>query len=427
MAVTTGMAMLGAAALGTAANIYSSSRASSASAKAAAAQSAGLTRSAEITSEAQKESMEMQLKYLRETRADIAKAVDEGLIDLETGYGLAVDSIQAGYPISVEQLETGYGKAIEGLHRGSRISTYDLETGYGEAAESLQEKYGDTIGDLETGYGEAIEQLQPLTGLEEYNAARQLLRDPNAIMERPSTQFQFGQGVEALQSAYSRTSGGGASGQSMKAAVEYGQNFASMALDAELNRLFPFANTAIEARGNIANLQQGLGTARANVTQNLGTNLANLYQGLGTGKAGISQNEWTNVANLLQGLGTAKAGLTQDMGLNIANLYQGLGTSQANLRVGGASGSANVTGQMVPSMAQGIMTQGQNMGNMAIAQGRVGGANMINQANIQTGLYSNMANTMTDMAHLYAYNPGLFSGGMNTAAQQGIPNTITMW
>ena len=285
MTIAIGTAILGAAALATAGGIYASSRASKAAGSAASTQAG-----------AQNYATEMQMEYLWQTRKDIAEAVEAGLIDLDTGFNMA------------------------------------------------------------------IQQFEPLTGLEEYNAARQLLRDPSAIMDRPSTQFQYGQGIDALQSAFSRTSGGGVSGPAMKGAIEYGQNFASTALDAELNRLFPFINTAVGTRGNIA------------------------------------------------------------------NLYQGLGMSKANLRVGGVTQTAGIAGQQMPSITQGIANQGN-----------IAASGMINKANIQTGLYSNLAGMGTNMAMLYATNPGLFSSGggsqlfpgsqnliPNSAAQQGIPNVITI-
>jgi hypothetical protein len=285
MAIATGTAILTAAAAAAATGIYSSHRASKAARQAASIQAGS-----------QNQATAMQMEYLWQTREDIAEAVDAGLIDLDTGFNMA------------------------------------------------------------------IEQFEPLTGLEEYNTARQLLRDPSAIMDRPSTQFQYGQGIDALQSAFSRTSGGGVSGPAMKGAVEYGQNFASMALDAELNRLFPFINTAIGARSNMA------------------------------------------------------------------NLYQGLGTSKANLRVGGVTQTAGIVGQQMPSITQGIANQGN-----------IAASGMINQANIRTGLYSNLAGMGTNMAMLYATNPGLFSSGggsqlfpgsqnliPNSAAQQGTPNIMTI-
>jgi len=281
MAIATGTAILAAGAIGGATGIYGAHVASGAAKDAA-----------KIQAGAQAYSTKTQMDYLEETRADIAEAVKAGIIDLDTGFNMA------------------------------------------------------------------IKQFEPLTGLDEYNAARQLLNDPESIMDRPSTQFQYGQGVDALQSAFSRTSGGGVSGPAMKGAMEYGQNFASTALDAELNRLFPFINTAIGARSNIS------------------------------------------------------------------NLYQGLGTSKANIRLGGATGTANIGAQMMPSIAQGM----SNQGNIAAS-------GIINQANIKTGLYSDLANLGTDMAMLYATNPGLFSDGggyknvgrvaPNFASQQYMPTEYT--
>lgn len=140
-----------------------------------------------------------QLEMLRETRVDIARAVEQGLIDLDSGVEMA------------------------------------------------------------------REQLEPLTGMDEYNAARGLLKDPSSIMDRPSVQFQYGQGVDTLKSVASKTSGGGASGLGMASAMEYGQNFASQALDAELARLSPFINTMVGARTNLANVYTGAGTAKSNL------------------------------------------------------------------------------------------------------------------------------------------------------------------
>lgn len=224
----------------------------------------GASRAARAQAEAQTESTEMQLEYLRETRADIAEAVDAGLIDLETGFNAA------------------------------------------------------------------MEQFEPLTGLDEYNAARGLLADPGSLMDRPSNQFQYEQGLEALTASQSRSSGGGISGRSMKGAIEYGQNFASTALDQELNRLFPFINTAVSARSNMANLQQGLGSA------------------------------------------------------------------QANLRVGGATQTAGIVGQQMPSIAQGVANQGNIAANK-----------YMNQANTRSNLYSNIG-SMVDSTSMMTIG-GLFN------------------
>ena len=199
MAVATGTAILGAAALGVGASILGAKQSSSAVQSAASTQAGAANYAAD-----------MQYKYLRETRAEIADAVDQGLIDLDSGFNMA------------------------------------------------------------------IQELQPYTGMEEYETAKGLLSDPSAIMDRPSTQFQYEQGMEAMQGMTSMGSGGGVSGRSMKAAIEYGQNFASQALDTELNRLFPFINMSNTARTNVANMEMGRGTAKANLRVGGATGAANL-------------------------------------------------------------------------------------------------------------------------------------------------------
>ena len=90
---------------------------------------------------------------------------------------------------------------------------------------------------------------------------------------------------------------------------------------------------------------------------------------------------------------------------NIANLQQAKGASIANLRMGGATGEANVGAMMIPSIAR--MTQEQG----AYAAGKV-----INQANIQSNLATGIGSNISSMLALYALRPELFSGGANTAA-----------
>lgn len=187
--------------------------------------------------------------------------------------------------------------------------------------------------DLETGFNAAIGQLEPLTNLTELNIARSLLSDPGSIMDRPSVRFQYGQGLDALTASQSRTSGGGTSGRAMKAATEYGQNFASTALDAELARLYPFINTAVSAR--------------------------------------------TNTSNLLSNKGQALS----------------------SLRMGGATGTGNLTTGTISNVASGINASAANSAAAGIAQ-----------SNIQANALSEITNNIANMATLYALKPDLFSG-----------------
>lgn len=84
---------------------------------------------------------------------------------------------------------------------------------------------------------------------------------------------------------------------------------------------------------------------------------------------------------------------------NIANIQQARGASMANLRMGGATGIANVGAMMIPGIAG--MTQ---------QQGGYAASDIINQANIQSSLATGIGSNISDMLALYATRPELFSG-----------------
>ena len=263
-------AVVGSAVIGAGASMYASSKASDASSEAAAAQSS-----------AQTSSTAMQMAFLREQRADIADAVEKGLIDLDSGFNMA------------------------------------------------------------------IQELQPYTGMEEYNTARNLLNDPNAIMDRPSTQFQYGVGMEALKGQTSMASGGGVSGRSMKAAMEYGQNFASQALDTELNRLFPFINMASSARSNIAGMEVSRGTSKANLRVGGAAGLAGATGAASSGIAAGIQNQGNiaaanaiNQGNIAGANAQNIGGMFSNMAMTYAmnpSMFSGGGGTNAGLFNSGAS------------------------------------------------------------------------------------------
>jgi hypothetical protein len=245
-------------------------------------QAGALAGAADSQAQATLMSTQMQLEFLRENRADVAEAVEAGLIDLDSGFNFA------------------------------------------------------------------IAQLEPFAGTQELNAARGLLQDPSSLAERGSYKFALDQGTEAMQGAFSRTSGGGLSGRGIKESQRFGQNLASSALDAELNRLFPFFNLSAQANQNIGQFEAIRGSAKA------------------------------------------------------------------NLRLGGSTGQATVSGQYAPGIAAGI----QNQGNIAANS-------LIQGSNLQTGLYSNLANAGTGMLNSLAINPNLFSSFNQAPAQtpvQQIPN-----
>jgi hypothetical protein len=141
--------------------------------------------------------------------------------------------------------------------------------------------------DINTGYAKAIADLKPLVdqglvSLADYN---QLLQDPSAIMNRPSTQFQYNQGLSSLQTGFSKSTGGGLSGNIVAAAQQYGQNFASQNLDAELARLSPLISIGANAIGQTSTLNANQGNAAANLRIS-GTSQMNTNAQLATGAIG---------------------------------------------------------------------------------------------------------------------------------------------
>lgn len=121
--------------------------------------------------------------------------------------------------------------------------------------------------DLNTAYEDAIKTLQPAVSAGNAATAQyqKLLTDPMEISRRPTYQYAYNQGADTLQAQLSKGVGGGVSGSSMAAAIEYGQNFAASALDQELKRYTPLMAAGNEATTNTAQLQAGQGNATANL------------------------------------------------------------------------------------------------------------------------------------------------------------------
>lgn len=120
----------------------------------------------------------------------------------------------------------------------------------------------------------------------------------NTLRERPGFQFQFDQGLEAIdQSAASR--GMLLSGAQQKALTQYGQDYGSNAYDKELNRL-SLAMGGGQVATNATNQAAGaygaqtsanalnLGNARASAYQQQGQASANAFNGIAGGIAGAA-------------------------------------------------------------------------------------------------------------------------------------------
>ena len=167
---------------------------------------------------------------------------------------------------------------------------------------------------LEEGNRLASEILQPLAGLQPLEEAQRLLEQGPGELS-PQQQREFGRGVQALQTGFSRTSGGGISSRALENAQVFGQDFEARRLDEQLNRLIPFINLAVGARTGLANIastgglqeaQLQLGGAKALLgvpSEGIAETFSNIGQIQGSGII-QKQNVQTELLNNLFGIGS---------------------------------------------------------------------------------------------------------------------------
>lgn len=163
--------------------------------------------------------------------------------------------------------------------------------------------------DLDEAYDAVIGSLD---GYEPVKAYVDLLRDPGAIMDRPSVKYFYDRGMEALNARASTASGGGLSGPSLMALQEYGQNYAASALDAELARLDPLMRVQLGAEGlkeKRADLRLAGATGGANVTAAVLPGIV----GTGLSAADAAAYKDVNKANIYANLATQLAGTGTDL------------------------------------------------------------------------------------------------------------------
>lgn len=185
---------------------------------------------------------------------------------------------------------------------------------------------------------------------------------PGEFKEDPGYQFRLDQGNKQL-TANAAATGNLASGRTLKALTEYGQDYASNEYDKFINRFYqsltPYQSLA------------GLGQTTAS---NMGG------QAIATGNA-IAANE--------RGAGNALASIYGQQGNSLASLYQN---------------SGNV-------MAQNYMNQGNALAQGYLNQGQIAATGQINSSNAWTGAINN---GMMSLANYYANKPS--GGGADTAA-----------
>lgn len=216
-------------------------------------------------------------------------------------------------------------------------------------------------------YAEATESNAPYTaaGKKALASLQQMMADgPGEFTEDPGYQFRLRQGNDNIL-ANSAATGNLASGRTMKALQEYGQDYASHEYQNFVNRYYQ----SLQPYQFLTSVGQSAAALQGNNAMNAGSNIANTQMQAGS-----------NLASIYSAQGSNLAGIYTNMGNNLANVQQ----SQAN------------------SAAQGYMNQGN-----------IAAANSINQANAWTGAINN---GMTGMGYLMG-NQGTPGGNLGSYYQ----------
>lgn len=211
-----------------------------------------------------------------------------------------------------DDLQEGVRTGLITLDKANEAATAYLTGGYEEARNVLQEAYA------------------PFTDPWAFNLAREYLEDPSKVETLPGYEWQREQGMKALGQIEAKRTGGGLTGQGIKEAERFGQEFAATKIDEALARLMPFANLGVTSATGLGTAISGLSTEEANrlagVTERLGISRANLGINLGTQLANITgQTIPLSTQNILGQAGIQSDAIAagSNVGTNLANLISG--------------------------------------------------------------------------------------------------------
>ena len=173
---------------------------------------------------------------------------------------------------------------------------------------------------------------------------------PGEFTESPGYQFRLDEGNRNILGAASAT-GGLASGRTLKALTEYGQDYASNEYNNFLNQYYqsltPYQSLA------------GIGQTAAMGLGNLGLGTANAISGNQQALANVYQTQGISNASGYMAQGNALAGNAMSQGNIAANQYMGQGNISAQ-------NSMNQSNAWTNAINQGMTGLGMYMGNRSI-------------------------------------------------------------
>lgn len=250
---------------------------------------------------------------------------------LSPAFMAAQGYVQGATPQAINALYGGQNQGVGALDQGQLGGLGALGLGVSQAAGAYSP--------LATAAGGFNQAYQP--GLDMYNRALGLYGPAagqaavQAFQNNPAYQFELGQGIDAVTRAANAT-GMGASGNTLRAAQEFGQNLANTRWDQYLQNLYRPSGTFAPLTGQaLAQAGQGAanafltgGTGAANIYTGTGGRLSDLYSTTGGRAADVYGTEGRTLADLASRLGLAESGVYTGTGSNLANLYGNLAQGQ---------------------------------------------------------------------------------------------------
>jgi hypothetical protein len=305
--------------------------------------------------------------------------------DLAGGYlqdygSQALGELYAGRDLAAGQLLGYGGMAEDALHQGYGGAIDTFSDAAGRSRSDMLDALGAYQGGVGGAQAQLAQQMQPVLGLQGYanqaaNVANQfrdqsqmqrLMADPSGYMAQdPGYAFRQQQGEDAIRRAAS-AAGGRLSGNTLTELSKFNQNLASQEFGNASQRAQAADAATLQALGQQASIQSGLGQMGYGAQQNLASQMGQMgMQGAG-GVADIYRNLATqnmqagsNLAGLQQGYGQALGGWYGNQGQNLANLYTGTGSQLANAYSGLGTNMSNL-----------LMNVGQGQGNALAGAGQ---------------------------------------------------------
>jgi hypothetical protein len=322
---------------------------------------------------------QQQQQYLQQqaalTNARINQAQGTGIGALQSGQQGAIGAIGAGQQAGENYIQGSVDPSVSALYGGQNAGVGALTQGQQGGLAALQSGVSNAVNayspvsNVAGGYGAANTQAQQaqsdalgLNGPEGY------ARAVSQFQAGPGYQFQLGQGVDAATRAANTAGGNALSGNTLKAAQDYGSNLANQTYQQYLGNLQSQQNlyAPLALQGTTAAAQGAAGanltgaTNAANVYTGTGSNLANLYGSTGQNVASTYGTAGQNLANIAYGGGVQQGNVYTGTGQNIANLVSGLSGQQTAFTTGQEGLNANA----LQEQAQAELGGSQNLWNL---------------------------------------------------------------